>query len=80
MTRGKEIYVSKCATCHKVDGSGDDYAPPLWGKSSFNSKAGMANPDIFAAFVHNNMPYEEPTVSIEEALDVTAYVLSQPRD
>ena len=57
--------------------------PPLWGPESFNDGAGMARLITFANFVHFNMPhgadYLNPHLTEEEAWDVAAYVLSQPR-
>jgi thiosulfate dehydrogenase len=91
--RGQSVYAHKCATCHNTDGSGlwrDERVPslgymvtPLWGADSFNDGAGMARLTDVANFVHFNMPhgadYLDPQLSIEEAWDVGAYVVSQPR-
>jgi thiosulfate dehydrogenase len=91
--RGKPIYASKCVTCHNTDGSGiarssgapqlGYMVPPIWGAGSYNDGAGMARLTNFANFVHFNMPhgadYLNPQLSDEEAWDVAAYVLSQPR-
>lgn len=81
---GGRLYALKCAPCHGKDGQGQERPyelsyPPLWGENSFNDGAGMNKIETFACFVHHNMPYNEPTLSIEEALDVAAYVTSQPR-
>ena len=91
--RGQPIYARVCAACHNTDGSGirrgaagtdlGYIMPPLWGSDSFNDGAGMARLITFANFIHFNMPhgtdYMEPTLSVEDAWDVAAYVLSQPR-
>ena len=91
--RGRPIYANKCAVCHNPDGSGIPNSraapqlgymmPPLWGPESYNDGAGMARLITFANFVHFNMPhgadYLNPQLSDEEAWDVAAYVLSQPR-
>lgn len=91
--RGAEIYARKCADCHRRDGLGVrrnealpqmGYAvPPLWGPDSFNDGAGSARLIMLASFVHDNMPngtsWVAPTLSPEDAWDVAAYVLSQPR-
>ena len=57
--------------------------PPLWGPDSFNDGAGMARLINIANFVHFNMPhgadYLNPQLTVEDAWDVAAYVLSQPR-
>jgi thiosulfate dehydrogenase len=91
--RGRPIYANKCAVCHNPDGSGIPNSraapqlgymiPPLWGPESYNDGAGMARLAMFANFVHFNMPhgadYLDPQLSVEDAWDVAAYVLSHPR-
>ena len=91
--RGRPVYARMCVTCHNTDGSGIPNSraapalgymmPPLWGPESFNDGAGMARLITFANFVHFNMPhgadYLNPQLTEEEAWDVAAYVLSQPR-
>lgn len=91
--RGKPVYQRFCVSCHNVDGTGVrrsiagvdfGYAfPPLWGSGSFNDGAGMARLITAANFTHSNMPngveYLYPRLSPEEAWDVAAFMLSQPR-
>ena len=91
--RGRTVYARSCAACHNTDGSGiprDRGAPqlgymmpPLWGPGSYNDGAGMARLINFANFIHFNMPhgadYLNPRLTDEQAWDVAAYVLSQPR-
>ena len=91
--RGRTIYARSCAACHNTDGTGivrDRGAPQLgymmpalWGAGSYNDGAGMARLINFANFVHFNMPhgadYLNPQLTAEQAWDVAAYVLSQPR-
>lgn len=91
--RGLAVYANSCAACHNTNGSGilrDPGAPQLgymmpalWGPGSYNDGAGMARLINFANFVHFNMPhgadYLNPQLTIEQAWDVAAYVLSQPR-
>jgi len=91
--RGHPIYVRVCAPCHNTDGSGirnsipsSDFGymmPPLWGSDTFNDGAGLARLINFANFIHFNMPhgvdYFDPQLSVENAWDLAAYVLSQPR-
>lgn len=81
---GSQIYATKCALCHGNDGEGqervDDLSyPPLWGKNSFNSSAGMNDLAKLASFVYYNMPYQESKLTEEEAIDVASFVISQPR-
>jgi thiosulfate dehydrogenase len=91
--RGAAIYARACAECHNTDGSGvrrsipsSDLGymmPPLWGPDSFNNGAGMARLITIANFVHFNMPhgtdYLNPLLSVDDAWDVAAYVVSQQR-
>jgi thiosulfate dehydrogenase len=85
-TKGRQIYLAKCAACHRPDGQGiagpDDAPvfPPLWGDRSFNIGAGMARIDTAAAFVRAKMPLGQGgTLSDQEAYDVAAYFTRQPR-
>jgi thiosulfate dehydrogenase len=91
--RGQAIYASNCVACHNTDGSGirrslpttdlGYMVPPLWGSDSFNDGAGMARLITAANFIHFNMPhgadYLNPQLTPEQAWDVAAYVISQPR-
>ena len=85
-SRGKTIYLAKCAACHGGDGQGvkgdpGKYVfPPLWGSQSFNVGAGMARLSVAAAFVQMKMPLGNAgTLSDQEAYDVAAYFTMQPR-
>lgn len=57
--------------------------PPLWGPQSFNDGAGMNRLITAANFIHDNMPdgtsYDHPQLSVEQAWDVAAFVVAQPR-
>ncbi|MGB6906915.1 MAG: c-type cytochrome [Methyloceanibacter sp.] len=89
--RGEEVYAKLCATCHKGDGQGErritpavGYSiPPLWGDDSFNMAAGMAKLAYAAAYIRANMPfgidYREPVLTVQQAWDVAAYMISKPR-
>lgn len=77
--RGQIVYEARCASCHSADGQGTAQAPPVWGPGSYNDGAGMSKPLIFASFVYANMPKGSPDLSVEEALDVAAYVQTKPR-
>jgi thiosulfate dehydrogenase len=90
---GRAIYGSRCVACHNTNGSGISNSvrgsdlgymmPPLWGNDTFNDGAGMARLINIANFVHFNMPhgadYLDPQLSVEDAWDVAAFVVSQPR-
>lgn len=90
---GGQVYADKCASCHGDKGQGvrngpvgsaTGYAfPPLWGSDSFNTGAGMNRLLTASAFIKTNMPlgaaHGQPQLSDDEAYDVAAFVLSQPR-
>lgn len=78
---GARIYAEKCSRCHQADGAGiSGTFPPLWGEKSFNAGAGMAHLDRMTGFVHYNMPQDAPgSLSIADAYDVSAFVLSHSR-
>src|SRR5262245_12588149 len=92
-SRGKTGYASACEVCHGPNGAGIRRSlpttdlgyvmPPLWGGDSFNDGAGMARLITAANFIHFNMPhgadYLNPQLSPEQAWDIAAYVISQPR-
>jgi thiosulfate dehydrogenase len=89
-TRGAEVYVAKCQSCHQADGggllapTGKSYTyPPLWGEHSYNHGAGLYRMSNFAGYVKYNMPlgatYDKPQLTDEEAWDLAAYVNSMPR-
>jgi thiosulfate dehydrogenase len=91
--RGRAIYARSCALCHAPDGGGvrrglpsealGYLVPPLWGPDSFNDGAGMNRLITAANFVHANMPdgtsYDAPRLAPEDAWDVAAFIVSQPR-
>lgn len=88
---GKVVYLEHCALCHQADGSGQLDAenlfyhyPPVWGKNSYTTAAGMYRLSHLAGFVKYNMPHGQATFSKAiltdaEAWDVAAYINSQPR-
>lgn len=91
--RGAQGYAEKCALCHAPNGVGfrrslpttdlGYVVPPLWGSDSFNDGAGMARLITAANFIHFNMPhgadYLNPQISVDDAWDIAAFVLSHPR-
>lgn len=88
--KGKVIYEKQCRICHQKNGSGMPLGsgkgfafPPLWGDKSFNTAAGLFRLSNFAKYVRANMPqgatYSQPILTEEEAWDVAAYIISQPR-
>lgn len=77
--RGKTLYAEHCASCHGNDGIGTEEGPPVWGEMSYNDGAGLSRNDKLAAWLKVAMPLGDPSLSEREALDIAAYVNSQPR-
>lgn len=91
--RGLPVYQRHCQGCHNVDGVGVRHTipatdvgyafPPLWGDGSFNDGAGMTRLITAANFIHANMPngvdYLHPRLTIDDAWDVAALMVSKPR-
>jgi thiosulfate dehydrogenase len=81
---GKELFKEYCSKCHGDHGQGQarDYAlgyPALYGENSFNDAAGMNRMGTFSSFIYFNMPYQDPTLTQEQALDIASFVTSQER-
>ncbi len=88
--KGKQVYTTKCQSCHQADGGGllnaerTEYTyPPLWGNNSYNDGAGLFRISSLAKYVKYNMPqavtWENPQLTDEEAWDVSAFIVSQQR-
>jgi thiosulfate dehydrogenase len=92
-SRGAYVFVTVCAACHQENGlgrradsasDGGGYVfPPLWGPDSFNDGAGMDRYERIVGFVRRNMPRgvdpQHPQLTSQQAWDVSAYVIAQPR-
>jgi thiosulfate dehydrogenase len=84
-SRGRAVYVERCALCHGEDGAGQraggtSVFPPLWGDRSYNWGAGMSDIDKAARFIKANMPFSQGgTLSDQQAWDVAAYLDGKPR-
>lgn len=87
---GENVYKTYCQACHGKNGLGgvgpvfNGREPaPLAGPHSFSAAASTADPYRFAGFVYANMPYgatmEHPVLSVQQALDVSAYLTSLGR-
>lgn len=79
---GEEIYKKSCIACHGADGEGigANTGPAVWGEHSFNDGAGMARLSTATKFIQRNMPIgQEGSLTIEEAANVAAYILSHER-
>lgn len=89
--KGSLVYQSNCQSCHGQNGEGLSnpdgigYAyPPLWGKNSFNTAAGLYRLSRLAGYAKDNMPFNQadhghPKLTDAEAWDVAAFINSQPR-
>jgi thiosulfate dehydrogenase len=76
---GRSVYTRECARCHGASGSGL-IAPAVWGRRSYSIGAGLARQTVLATFVHLNMPHDRAgTLTAQQAADVAAFVLAQPR-
>jgi thiosulfate dehydrogenase len=89
--KGKIIFENNCRRCHGSNGEGVMFPdstgyiyPPLWGPHSFNVSAGLYRISRLASFIKYNMPFDltqlKPELTNEEAWDVAAFIISQPRD
>jgi thiosulfate dehydrogenase len=85
---GQQVFGDRCAICHGKDGAGllatanplHGYVfPPLWGPESFNDGAGMHRVLTAAKFIKARMPLGKADLTDGQALDVAAYINSQPR-
>lgn len=76
---GATYYAEFCAPCHGDHGEGSMQAPPLWGENSFNDGAGMHTLPRLSAFIYDNMPYENPNLTVEQALDIAGFIILQDR-
>jgi thiosulfate dehydrogenase len=77
---GSKVF-PQCMPCHGKNGQGllPSGAPPLWGEGAFPAGPGMGKEDMLAAFVHRFMPKGNADLTVTQALDVAAFVLSHPR-
>ncbi len=80
VSRGEIGYGGQCARCHGANGAGMPVAPAVWGSESYAIGAGMARQHTLASFIRHNMPFDRAdTLTDQEAADIAAFVLTQPR-
>lgn len=78
--RGASLFSAKCAVCHGPDGQGVGPNPALWGPKSFSVGASMTREERAASFIWHNMPLGQGgSLSQQEAFDLAAHVVRQPR-
>ncbi len=76
---GAVAYTANCARCHGARGTGA-VAPAIVGRNAYSIGAGMARQNVLATFLRWNMPHDQPgTLSAQNAADIAAWVLRQPR-
>ena len=76
---GSKVF-AQCTPCHGNNGQGlPGDGPALWGNGAFPEGPGMGTEDILAAFIHRFMPEGYANLSMDQAIDVAAYILSFPR-
>ena len=79
-SRGASIYTGRCARCHGANGAGIPPATPVWGPRSYSIGASLARVERAASFIRHNMPFDSAGVlNDQQAYDVAAYIVSQPR-
>lgn len=79
VAKGRVLYTEHCGSCHGDDGLGSPDGPPVWGDGSFNAGAGLSRNDKLAAWLKVAMPLDDPYLSEQEALDIAAFINSNPR-
>ncbi|MEO6778458.1 MAG: c-type cytochrome [Gemmatimonadaceae bacterium] len=78
--RGSAIFTAHCARCHGANGAGIPPATAVWGPRSYSIGASLARVERAASFIRHNMPFDSAGVlNDQQAYDVAAYIVSQPR-
>ncbi len=78
--KGEKIYAEKCSACHGANGAGVSNPaggyifPPVWGKDTYNTGAGMYRLIKAAQYIKANMPKGAATLTNEEAFDVASFI------
>ncbi|WP_060826747.1 c-type cytochrome [Sulfurospirillum cavolei] len=84
--KGEKVYQEYCASCHgdngqgvKREGKANGYEyPPLWGKDTYNTGAGMFRLIKAADWIATNMPLgatsDAKILTDDQAYDVAAYI------
>ena len=73
--RGGELYNQNCASCHMVDLSGEEYAPPLVAEYFLYRWAGKTVEDLFLQTT-TTMPWDKPGALSKEAYaEILSYIL-----
>jgi len=73
-TAGRAVYQASCASCHMPDLAGRNEAPQLAGNNFMNTWRSRSTRDLFE-FIQSTMPPTGETLSPDQFLAVTAYIL-----
>src|SRR5262249_49171954 len=73
-TAGRVVYQASCASCHMPDLAGRNEAPQLAGNNFMNTWRSRSTRDLFE-FIQSTMPPTGETLSADQYLVVTAYIL-----
>src|SRR5205085_3139420 len=71
---GRAVYQASCASCHLPDLAGRNEAPQLAGNNFMNTWRSRTTRDLFE-FIQSTMPPTGETLSAEQYLAVTAFIL-----
>jgi mono/diheme cytochrome c family protein len=73
--RGRDVYASKCVTCHGSSLEGGDVAPALAGDQFNSTWSGLPLSDLFER-IRATMPADAPgTLNRQQVADVLAHLL-----
>ncbi len=75
--RGRAVYERRCATCHVRDLRGSAHGPELAGVGFRDTWGSRTTRDFLAYATANMPPGEAGSLSQEDYLDITAYVVQQ---
>ena len=73
-TAGRTVYQASCASCHLPDLAGRNEAPQLAGNNFMNAWRARTTRDLFE-FIQSTMPPTGETLSADQYLAVTAFIL-----
>ena len=89
--RGQEVYAKQCSNCHKEDSQASSseaptigYSiPPLWGDGELQCRRRHRQDRLRQpSYIRANMPfginYLDPVLTVQQAWDVAAYMISKP--